>query len=222
MKTVRQNVFETNSSSCHVVTILSDKEYHDVEDGKAFINYDGDVEALTEDRVSKYLKDSIRIVKESIDRSQKHVADFSSYIEKDTLSWPEEILRAVCYSYKSKTANELKQMMDEKIQCFNIMAKNDADKRDRYEEVDAKKLLNIISSLASSFEAVKDEELEYGEYKTMTDIPVTETEFELACDYLSSYDNIETYGAGYEESDHSSRTIDGVTVHVLSYSGYDG
>lgn len=40
MKTIRRNTFETNSSSVHCVTILSDKEFNLVKEGKAVIDYD--------------------------------------------------------------------------------------------------------------------------------------------------------------------------------------
>ena len=38
MKTIRRNTFETNSSSAHCVTILSDKEYQNIKNGKAVID----------------------------------------------------------------------------------------------------------------------------------------------------------------------------------------
>ena len=44
MKTIRRNTFETNSSSVHCVTILSDKEYQNIENGKAVLNYRNYVE----------------------------------------------------------------------------------------------------------------------------------------------------------------------------------
>ena len=37
MITIRRNVFETNSSMMHNLTLLSDDEYNEIKDGKAFI-----------------------------------------------------------------------------------------------------------------------------------------------------------------------------------------
>ena len=44
MKTIRRNTFETNSSSVHCVTILSDKEYQNIKNGKAVLDYRNYVE----------------------------------------------------------------------------------------------------------------------------------------------------------------------------------
>ena len=44
MKTIRRNTFETNSSSVHCVTILSDKEYQNIKNGKAALDYRNYVE----------------------------------------------------------------------------------------------------------------------------------------------------------------------------------
>ena len=61
MKTIRRNVFETNSSSVHCVTILSDKEYQNIENGKAVLDYHDYVEITPQFIQEKIAKDKKRI-----------------------------------------------------------------------------------------------------------------------------------------------------------------
>ena len=58
MKTIRRNTFETNSSSVHCVTILSDKEFNLIKEGKAVLEGNC-VEEITSELVNNYINDKI-------------------------------------------------------------------------------------------------------------------------------------------------------------------
>ena len=72
MKTIRRNTFETNSSSVHCVTILSDKEFNLVQEGKAVIDYDC-VKEITPELVNSYINDKIDSAEDNIERSRKNI-----------------------------------------------------------------------------------------------------------------------------------------------------
>lgn len=65
---IRKGLFETNSSSCHTLTICTEKEYEDFKNGKLFydnwygkitdekFNYDADRENMTYEGYEEYLE----------------------------------------------------------------------------------------------------------------------------------------------------------------------
>lgn len=92
-------------------------------------------------------------------------------------------------------------------------------------------MVKLLEKMTPDLERLKEEynnydddedEDDYGDVLTADDYGCSEEEFNWAISFLNDKDNIDTYGSGYDESSYDSRTIDGVTVHVLSYSGRDG
>ncbi len=60
MITVRHNVFETNSSSTHSITICTQKQFDDWKAGKCFFNVENDTFVYpSEDSVNRYRQEAI-------------------------------------------------------------------------------------------------------------------------------------------------------------------
>lgn len=225
MKTVRHNVFETNSSSCHVVTILSDKEYNDVVDGKAFLTSDGNIETITIENVKECIKGSIESTERSIQYNKERIEKLLPLRGKDTGDWTEDEKKTVCYSFKSMTGTELKDKLNDNIDTFNSYLENLEDDLKRYKEIDAEKMTMLISEAAKYLEQIAeddDESFSREDFIEQSGTDISEQDYKFVKNYISDFYNLATFGAGYEECGEDERTIDGVTVHVLSYSGYNG
>jgi hypothetical protein len=84
-------------------------------------------------------------------------------------------------------------------------------------------ILQLVPSLSSlkSHYYYDDEEEEDDDDETplYEKYQCSKLDCDFAIEFLSDKDNIDTYGEGYEESSLDEREIDGVIVHVLSYSG---
>lgn len=83
-------------------------------------------------------------------------------------------------------------------------------------------MVKLFEKMIPDLERLKEEyqKDDDGYILSADDCGCSEEEFNWAIEFLNDKDNIDTYGNGYDESCYDSRAIDGVMVHVLSYSGY--
>lgn len=79
MRTIRRHTFETNSSSTHSVTILSDKEYNDFVQQKSFFSRDTD-EIITLEDVKNAIKNEVESIPKYKENLKKH-AVWQKYID---------------------------------------------------------------------------------------------------------------------------------------------
>lgn len=228
MKTIRRNVFETNSSSVHCVTILSDKEFNLIKEGKAVLEGDC-VEEITPDLIGEYIDHKIDYAENSIEWSRKNIKQYTKLKDQDTGDWPEDDKRCIAgWDWKRKSGSELKIALrdaiareEKSIECYtNNLA--------YLREIDVNKMTDLILQLTPSLDRFKthyyddDEEDEDDETPSYEEYQCSKSDYKFATEFLSDKDNIDTYGEDYEESCLDEREIDGVMVHVLSYSGRDG
>ena len=84
MKTIRSNVFETNSSSCHSVTLISKSDYESLQDG---VKYPYDVDFWYDEHESTIIKlpsDKFRTVEEIYQDLTNVLNDTTSeYLQED-------------------------------------------------------------------------------------------------------------------------------------------
>lgn len=219
MKTIRFGVFETNSSSCHSVTILSDAEYNAFKEQKAIIK-DGGYRELTKEEIESDVTNDINYWKGSIERDGKTIELYEDLIKiechktffekiekyKDD-HW--ELRRVVDTTYDSAIA-----FLSEKIYFYKKSIEEHKETVSGLENADLDKVTKLTQEYAKDhrdFECLERE-----------DFDCSDVEFDIIEGFLSCAWTYESFGGNYENTDESSRTIDGVTVHVLSYSGYDG
>ena len=221
MKTIRRNTFETNSSSVHCVTILSDKEFNLVKEGKAVIDYDC-VKEITPELVNNYINNKIDSAENSIERSRKNIEHYNKLQDIDTGDWPEDDKRWVAgWDWKRLSDSELKIALRNAITQGEKIIEDYTNNLTYLRGIDINKMTDLILQLTPSLSRLKsyydkdDETPLYQEYQC------SESDFKFATEFLSGKDNIDTFGEGYEESHLDDREIDGILVHVLSYSGHD-
>ena len=87
-KQVRTGVFETNSSSTHAVTIITDEEYQLYKAGKLHISRYA--ELATQEEYDKLLEKGIQKAKENFEKSeylQSHYDSFEDYCNRHDLEF---------------------------------------------------------------------------------------------------------------------------------------
>lgn len=219
MKTIRRNTFETNSSSVHCVTILSDKEFNLVKEGKAVIDYDC-VKEITPELVNNYINDKIDSVENSIERSRKNIEHYNKLQDLDTGDWPEDGKRWVAgWDWKRLSGSELKIALKNAITQREKIIEDYINNLTYLRGIDINKMTDLILQLTPSLSRLKSYYDEDDETPLYQEYQCSESDFKFATEFLSGKDNIDTFGEGYEESHLDDREIDGILVHVLSYSG---
>lgn len=230
MKTIRRNVFETNSSSVHCVTILSDKEYQNIKNGKAVLDYHDYVE-ITPQFIREKIAEDKEYFKSSIEEYEKNIKKFEKLIDVDTGDWSKEDKRTIVgWTWERLSGSELKIKLREYLDHAKKRIQENKDSIKEADSLDPEKMVKLLERMIPDLERLKEEhnvyddeeEDDYGDVLSTEDYGCSEEEFNWAIGFLNDKDNIDTYGSGYDESACDSRTIDGVTVHVLSYSGRDG
>lgn len=229
MKTIRRNVFETNSSSVHCVTILSDKEYQNIKNGKAVLDYHDYVEITPQFIREKIAKDK-SYSESSIEEYEKNIKKFEKLIDVDTGDWSKEDKRTIVgWTWERLSGSELKIKLREYLENAKKRIQENKDSITEADSLDPEKMVKLLEKMIPDLERLKEEYHDYEDDEdddedalTADDYECSEEEFNWAIGFLNDKDNIDTYGSGYDESSYDSRTIDGVTVHVLSYSGRDG
>ena len=227
MRTIRRNTFETNSSSVHSVTILSDKEFNLIREGKAVLNNDC-CEEITTKSIGDYVSKEINNTENSIERSRKNIKQYKTLQDQDTGDWSEDDKRRIAgWDWSRKSGSELK------IALRDVIAREEKN-IERYtnnlvylREIDVNKMTDLILQLVPSLSSLKsryyddddEEEDDDDEIPLYEKYQCSKPDCDFAIEFLSDKDNIDTYGEGYEESSLDEREIDGVMVHVLSYSG---
>ena len=225
MKTIRRNTFETNSSSVHCVTILSDKEFNLIKEGKAVLEGNC-VEEITPELVNNYINDKIDSVENSIERSRKNIEHYNKLQDLDTGDWPEDDKRWIAgWDWKRLSGSELKIALRNAITQREKIIEDYTNNLTYLRGIDINKMTDLILQLTPSLSRLKsyydeddeddDETPLYQEYQC------SESDFKFATEFLIGKDNIDTFGEEYEESHLDDREIDGILVHVLSYSGHD-
>lgn len=225
MKTIRRNTFETNSSSVHCVTILSDKEFNLVQEGKAVIDYDH-VKEITPDLISNYINDKIDSAKSSIEQSRKNIEHYNKLQDLDTGDWPEDDKRWIAgWDWKRLSGSELKIALRNAITNAEQNIGDYTNDLTYLQGIDINKMTDLILQLTPSLSRLKscydDEDDEDDEIPLYQEYQCSESDFKFATEFLIGKDNIDTFGEEYEESHLDDREIDGILVHVLSYSGHD-
>lgn len=224
MKTIRRNTFETNSSSVHCVTILSDKEFNLVQEGKAVIDYDC-VKEITPDLINNYINDKIDSAENSIERSRKNIEHYNKLQDLDTGDWPEDDKRWIAgWDWKRLSGSELKIALRNAIARVEQNIEDYTNNLTYLRGIDTNKMTDLILQLTPSLSRLKthyDEDEDDDETPSYEEYQCSESDFKFATEFLIGKDNIDTFGEGYEESHLDDREIDGILVHVLSYSGHD-
>ena len=224
MKTIRRNTFETNSSSVHCVTILSDKEFNLVKEGKAVIDYDC-VKEITPELVNNYINDKIDSAEDSIERSRKNIEHYNKLQDLDTGDWPEDDKRWIAgWDWKRLSGSELKIALRNAITQSEKIIEDYTNNLTYLRGIDINKMTDLILQLTPSLSRLKSyyDEDEDDETPLYQEYQCSKSDFKFATEFLYDKDNIDTYGDQYEESRLDEREVDGVMVHVLSYSGRDG
>lgn len=231
MKTIRRNTFETNSSSVHCVTILSDKEYQNIKNGKAVLDYHNYVEITPQFIREKIAKDK-KYSESSIEEYEKNIKKFEKLINVDTGDWSEEDKRTIAgWTWKRLSGSELKIKLREYLEQTKERIQYQKESIAEAETIDPEKMVKLLERMIPDLERLKEEYNDYDDDRdnddeedilSADDYECSEEEFNWAIGFLNDKDNIDTYGSGYDESCYDSRTINGVTVHVLSYSGRNG
>lgn len=220
MKTIRRNTFETNSSSVHCVTILSDKEFNLVKEGKAVIDYDC-VKEITPELVNNYINDKIDSVENSIERSRKNIEHYNKLQDLDTGDWPEDDKRWIAgWDWKRLSDSELKIALRNAITQREKIIEDYTNNLTYLRGIDINKMTDLILQLTPSLSRLKSYYDEDDETPLYQEYQCSESDFKFATEFLIGKDNIDTFGEGYEESHLDDREIDGILVHVLSYSGH--
>lgn len=228
MKTIRRNTFETNSSSVHSVTILSDKEYQNIKNGKAVLDYHDYVE-ITPKFIQEKIAEDKKYFESSIEEYEKNINKFEKLIDVDTGDWSEEDKRTIVgWTWERLSSSELKIKLREYLEHAKERIQENKDSIAEADSLDPEKMVKLLERMTPDLERIKEEYNSYDEdddeeddedILSADDYGCSEEEFNWAIGFLGDKDNIDTYGSGYDESDYDSRTIDGVTVHVISYSG---
>lgn len=231
MKTIRRNVFETNSSSVHCVTILSDKEYQNIKNGKAVLDYHDYVE-ITPQFIREKIAEDKNYSESSIEEYEKNIKKFEKLIDVDTGDWSKEDKRTIVgWTWERLSGSELKIKLREYLENAKKRIQENKDSIAEADSLDPEKMVKLLERMIPDLERLKEEYHDYDDddeeeddedILSADDYGCSEEEFNWAIEFLNDKDNIDTYGSEYDESSYDSRTIDGVTVHVLSYSGRDG
>ena len=221
MKTIRRNTFETNSSSVHCVTILSDKEFNLVKEGKAVIDYDC-VKEITPELVNNYINDKIDSAEDSIERSRKNIEHYNKLQDLDTGDWPEDDKRWIAgWDWKRLSGSELKIALRNAITQREKIIEDYTNNLTYLRGIDINKMTDLILQLTPSLSRLKSYYDEDNETPLYQEYQCSESDFKFATEFLIGKDNIDTFGEEYEESHLDDREINGILVHVLSYSGHD-
>lgn len=231
MRTIRRNVFETNSSSVHCVTILSDKEYNNIKNGKAVIDYQDYIE-ITPQFIQEKIAEDNKYSNANIEDYKQKLEKCEKLVDVDTGDWTEEDKRTIAgWEWKRLSGSELKIKLREFLEQTKERIQYQKNSITETEAIDPKKMTKLLEKMIPDLDRLKeheydedDDEDEDEDYNVLSakSYDCTEEEFNWTVSFLRDKDNIDTYGSGYDESDYNTRTIDGVTVHVLSYSGYNG
>lgn len=222
MKTIRRNTFETNSSSVHCVTILSDKEYQNIKNGKAVLDYRNYVE-ITPQFIQEKIAEDKKYFESSIKEYEKNIEKFEKLINVDTGDWSEEDKRTIAgWTWKRLSGSELKIKLHEYLERAKKRIQENKDSISEADSLDPEKMVKLFEKMIPDLERLKEEyqKDDDGYILSADDYGCSKEEFNWAIEFLNDKDNIDTYGSGYDESCYDSRAIDGVMVHVLSYSGY--
>ena len=221
MKTIRRNTFETNSSSVHCVTILSDKEFNLIKEGKAVLEGNC-VEEITPELVNNYINDKIDSVENSIERSRKNIEHYNKLQDLDTGDWPEDDKRWIAgWDWKRLSGSELKIALRNAITQSEKIIEDYTNNLTYLRGIDINKMTDLILQLTPSLSRLKSYYDEDDETPLYQEYQCSESDFKFATEFLIGKDNIDTFGEGYEESHLDDREINGILVHVLSYSGHD-
>lgn len=214
MRTIRQNVFETNSSSMHAVCILTETEYKNLKEGKGLIVGDSHYEDINVETVQQYFKEQAEYLKkknieykadiEELKKLENRTVDSFTNKERYLIRWNTELFKS---NPKEAIKNGLKELND-------MIAENEKSLETLENEDFIKKIADKVLYHIDSIQYIKDNDFDYEE------AGLTEDEFEYIQDFLSEKDNIDSFGYGYENQEVNSRKIDGQEVYVLSYSGY--
>ena len=215
MRTIRQNVFETNSSSMHAVCILTETEYENIKSGKGLIVGEDHYEDLSVEAVQKYFNSQAEYLRERNDEYRAGLKEIKTLEKRDASSltnkersfirWNIELFKSDPKKAIENGIKELNDQISEYEETLEILENEEFIKN-----VADKVLLH-----AESLQSIKDNDFDYEE------AGLTEKEFEYVQNFLSEKDNIDTFGDDYEHNEVDSRTINGQKIYVLSYSGYN-
>lgn len=188
MRTIRQNVFETNSSSMHAVCILTETEYENIKSGKGLIVGEDHYEDLSVEAVQKYFNSQAEYLRERNDEYRAGLKEIKTLEKRDASSltnkersfirWNIELFKSDPKKAIENGIKELNDQISEYEETLEILENEEFIKN-----VADKVLLH-----AESLQSIKDNDFDYEE------AGLTEKEFEYVQNFLSEKDNIDTFG----------------------------
>jgi hypothetical protein len=215
MRTIRQNVFETNSSSMHAVCILTETEYKNIKEGKGLIAGESHYKDINVEAVQQYFKEQAEYLKkrnaerkvdiEDLKTLENRTVDSFTNRERYLIRWDIDLYKS---DPKKAIENGLKELNDQ-------ISENEKDLETLENEEFINRVANKVLYHIDALQYIKDNDFDYEE------AGLTSEEFEYMRDFLSDMDNIDSFGYGYENQNVDSRKIDGQEIYVLSYSGYN-
>ena len=196
MKTIRNNVFETNSSSCHSITILTDSEYEKFRNNELVYNtYYDQVISLKD-----YCINTIENLTDSLDN---YVESLEKYDKVKHESWE---LSKEELQEKISNINNLKNLSDKQIdQVLEWLYNNIIDGQYPH----GYSLEDFCGSYDVDIETTKD----FNRTQIYLLDNLIGKSHLYTYDGFNDMDNYETYDV--------SREINGEKVHVIGYYGYN-
>ena len=189
---------------------------------KAVLDYRNYVE-ITPQFIQEKIVEDKKYFESSIKEYEKNIEKFEKLINVDTGDWSEEDKRTIAgWTWKRLSGSELKIKLHEYLERAKERIQENKDSISEADSLDPEKMVKLFEKMIPDLERLKEEyqKDDDGYILSADDYGCSEEEFNWAIEFLNDKDNIDTYGSGYDESRYDSRAIDGVMVHVLSYSGY--
>lgn len=215
MRTIRQNVFETNSSSMHAVCILTETEYENIKSGKGLLVGEDHYEDLSVEAVQKYFNSQAEYLRERNDEYRAGLKEIKKLEKRDASSLTNKERSWIIWNIELFKSDPKKAIENGTKKLKDQIAENEKNLETLENEEFIKNVANKVLLVVDSLSYIKDNDFDYEE------AGLTEDEFEYVQDFLSKKDNLNTFGDDYENNQVDSRTINGQKVYVLSYSGYN-
>lgn len=214
-ETIRFNTFETNSSSCHSLTILTDEEYNNLKNHKAFL-LDSEYFVPTLDNFEKFINDFISWKKSCINTDTEKLKQYTCLKDKGIENCSEDELKTIAWNADCYSNQDLSQRLEEQITRLKNSIKEDELYISNRKTINAHKLFDFISNNFDRIAtAIDTDDWVFEE--------LSEIEIDVIIDYFEDIYTIDNYDFDEYETFDSSRMLpNGETVHVIGYYGYNG
>lgn len=214
MRTIRNNTFETNSSSTHCVTILSDAEYKNIQNGIGVLDDCNDYFEVSEESAKEFIENSISSNLKYISSREGEIKDKEEFLKKDFSKLTDAEKRSITWNWTDKTEDELRKIVEGQIKYNQDCIAEYKEEIEYYKNVDVAALVKAVKEeVIPNISHIREDDFKPNVPEELT---------KAVNDYTYGFNNIESFGNGWEDVFEQSRTVDGVTMHVLGYFGYDG